>query len=87
MDETSYIQGSRTAWTAMLRTCLRNLDYESNDKQLISLIEEREAVIAQLREICEVYGDNDWDNTLHLGDVIEKHLGRHLHENYNAGGS
>jgi hypothetical protein len=36
--------------------------------------------IAQLRSICADFGDNDWDDDLHLGDVIEKHLGKHLYD-------
>ena len=39
---------------------------------------ERASVIALLRRVCEVHGDNDWPDDLHLGDVIEKHLARHL---------
>jgi hypothetical protein len=40
---------------------------------------EREKTISALRELCAAFGDNDWPNDLHLADVIEKHLGKHLH--------
>jgi hypothetical protein len=31
-----------------------------------------------LRQVCEQHGDNDWPDDLHLADIIEKHLWRHL---------
>lgn len=76
MSETDYVQGSRAAWSAMLQMCLRELGYTSPDTH--RLISEREAAIAELRQVCAVYGDNDWHSNLHLADIIEKHLARHL---------
>lgn len=40
---------------------------------------EREATIAALRILCGDFGDNDWLDDLHLADVVEKHLSKHLH--------
>ncbi len=34
---------------------------------------------AVLRNVCKDFGDNDWPDDLHLGDVIDKHLARYLH--------
>lgn len=42
------------------------------------MMKERSAAVDALRELCGEYGDNDWDSDLHLADVIEKHLRRHL---------
>jgi hypothetical protein len=39
---------------------------------------EREESVAMLRTVCTNFGDNDWPDDLHLADVIEKHLWRHL---------
>ena len=39
---------------------------------------ERKAIAAQLRIACDDFGDNDWGENLHLVDVIDKHLVRHL---------
>ena len=39
---------------------------------------ERQEIVAQLRSFCEEYGDNDWPDELHLADVLEKHLYRHV---------
>ena len=41
-------------------------------------ISERQATIMKLREICGVYGDNEWDDNMCLQDVLEHHLLSHL---------
>ena len=41
---------------------------------------ERGATISVLRGLCGEFGDNDWDDNLHLVDVLEKHLEPHLEE-------
>ena len=79
MNERDYTAGSRMAWRQILGAALRNLGY-SPALKAARLVAEREDAVAQLRRLCERYGDNDWEDNLHLGDVIEKHLGRHLEE-------
>ena len=71
-----WLAGNRAAWAAMYEHCLRQLGYEGRTSA--SLLAEREAAVAMLREVCDQHGDNDWDNDLHLADVIEKHLFNHL---------
>lgn len=78
MNEADYLKGNRAAWSAMLDECLRRLGYEDPESQKTAWISEREAAIAQLRMVCEDHGDNDWDESLHLEDIIEKHLYKHL---------
>lgn len=34
--------------------------------------------ISTLRQVCDEFGDNDWDETLNLSDIVEKHLWRNL---------
>lgn len=41
--------------------------------------EEIDAVVAQIVMGCSDVDDRDWPEDLHLGDVIEKHLVRHMH--------
>ena len=77
-QEQSYIQGSRAAWTTMLRSCLANLGIDGSEADRTRWILEREAAIAALRRVCRKHGDNNWDEDLHLADIIEKHLGRYL---------
>lgn len=80
MNEPDYERGSRMAWSLMLQQCLQHLGYKSDEGSRIAWIVEREELVRALREICERHGDNDWPDNLHLADVIEKHLGRHLDE-------
>ena len=77
-DEQFYIQGERAVWRSLLQECLQNLGYGNTESNAHNWILEREAVIAQLRDVCETFGDNDWDESLHLADVVEKHLSKHL---------
>ncbi len=82
MDELSYNQGSNNALMGVLIHVLRTLDFDESDmeRKHIAWTLERQSIVNQLRRLCEEFGDNDWPDDLHLGDVIEKHLARHLHE-------
>ncbi len=77
MNEQSYIEGSRRAWLRMLQEAISQLGTEGDAHRWIA---ERHEVVATLRRLCDVYGDNDWPDNLALQDVIEKHLWRHLDE-------
>lgn len=48
------------------------------NKDAVRLQIERDDAIKTLRQLCAEFGDNDWDDSLHLSDIINKHLGRHL---------
>jgi hypothetical protein len=76
--EDGYIRGVRAALTRMLAHCLSELGYEDTEATRAKWVLEREATVAVLRGVCAAYGDNDWPDDLHLGDVVEKHLGRNL---------
>ncbi len=78
MNEQAYEQGSRTAWLAMLQTCLRHLGIDDPAAGSARWVSEREQTVSALRKVCAEHGDNEWDESLHLADVIEKHLRRHL---------
>lgn len=47
-------------------------------KDAVRLQAERDDAIKTLRQICEHHGDNDWPDSLHLSDIIDKHLGDYL---------
>jgi hypothetical protein len=80
MNEASYIKGQRQTWSSLLAQCIRELGYElGTETELAKLIVEREEAVSQLRRICEDHGDNDWDETLHMADIVDKHLGKHLY--------
>jgi hypothetical protein len=82
-EETAYTEGSRMVWLQMLRRCLKELGYEDPEAKASLFAVEREETLQQLRTICRDFGDNDWPENLHLGDVIDKHLSRHLHARKN----
>ncbi len=87
--EQAYEQGGRAAWQRLLGLALVELsafakkDTEHSDAAAAvdraRLVAEREAAVAQLRMLCRDFGDNDWQPNEHLADVVDKHLGRHLH--------
>lgn len=77
-EEKAYVRGERMAWVTMLQECIKNLGYDSSESAQARWIAERELAIAALRRVCAAHGDNDWDPSLHLADILEKHLDRHL---------
>lgn len=82
MDEQSYERGRKSAHIGTMQNSLRALGFDSAkaaELARVGWIEERQAAVNALRDLCETFGDNDWPDNLHLGDVIEKHLARHLH--------
>ena len=76
MSDLDYMRGAKAVWLELLAQCLKNLDAEERSQHQWLL--EREATVAQLRMICEKHGDNDWPDSLHLADVIDKHLAKYL---------
>ncbi len=78
VDEKSYIEGQRAMARRMLLECCKVLGMNDPLVKAAHLADELAAARAQLREVCAAHGDNDWDDDLHLADVIEKHLARHL---------
>lgn len=75
-EEQAYVQGSKQAWLMMLQECLEHLGETERDKY--GWVLERQSAIQQLRSLCREFGDNEWDEELHLADIIDKHLGDHL---------
>jgi len=77
-EEDAYELGGKSAWRQMLALALRNLGIDAPDGARLAM--ERAETVAMLRRVCSRHGDNEWPDDLHLSDVIEKHLGRHLPE-------
>lgn len=71
---TAYEQGERVAYRAILRETLRGLAGLGVPVKGEAALQERMDVVALLRRLCAEFGDNDWSDSLHLSDVIEKHL-------------
>lgn len=74
--ERAYIDGTQAAWRRMLGEAIRALGPEgSADSWRL----ERAGAVHALRVLCAEFGDNEWDDSLDLMDVIDKHLSKHLY--------
>lgn len=77
LKEQAWLQGERAALIRQLSNVLKELSYDDTFTKE-QLIKEREETISALRSICDKHGDNNWDEDLHLADVINKHLAKYL---------
>ncbi len=85
IKEQRFQDGRRSVLVDQLGFILKELRYCANteDKELCTAAElayERERSISMLRTVCEDFGDNDWEPTLHMVDIIDKHLANYLHQ-------
>lgn len=78
-EEAAWERGHRAAWRSILGTAIGQLGH-TDDMTLEAMVAERADAIAALRSLCAEFGDTEWDDNLHLYDIIDKHLGRHLRE-------
>lgn len=78
--EHAYVRGQRALLLRQLGEILRELGHDSPEAKANQWVIERAAAVTALRLVCAEFGDNDWPDDAHLGDVIEKHLGRNLAE-------
>ena len=85
-EEAAYLRGEQATYREMLSGALRGLHREvlPNTPEALrlrvaQLEAQRASTVAALRSVCGDFGDNDWEDTDHLADVVNKHLGRHLH--------
>jgi hypothetical protein len=78
-EEAAWERGHRAAWRSILGTAIGQLGH-TDDITLEAMVAERSDAIRALRSLCAEFGDTEGDERLHLADVIEKHLGRHLGE-------
>jgi len=79
-EEKAYVQGARRAALTMLQHCAGELGYGTRESEHARWIVEREEAVQRLRDLCREFGDNDWPENMHLGDVIDKHLGEYLRD-------
>ena len=77
MNEVDYIQGNKAAYSNILKFCIKQLDdndYIEYEKAYINLLTERTEAILALRAVCSIISDNNWQDNLHLADIINKHI-------------
>jgi hypothetical protein len=82
-QDQAWAEGRRSAHRDILRQSLRALGFDLTNQdvmlaQVSAMLIEREEAVAQLREICAAFGDNNWARELNLADILDKHLARHL---------
>ena len=75
--DVDYMVGRNQAYRRMLGVILGELGEE--ERKLPAMVAERVEAVNALRALCRDFGDNDWLENLHLADIIEKHLAKHLH--------
>ena len=75
-EEKAWEEGRRSAYRSLLGECARELG--GGDRKLAAALAEVETARVALRRVCAAHGDLDWDERLHLADVVEKHLARQL---------
>ena len=78
MSDKDYEIGRKQAFVGVLRHCCISLGYDDLEVKRRSWILERENAVIALRDICKEHGDNDWPDSLHLADIINKHLHRNM---------
>lgn len=79
-NEQDFHDSGRDAWIAMLRLALERLGADDPAASEARWALERAETVAALRRVCGNFGDNTWKDGHHLGEVIERHLRRHLLE-------
>jgi hypothetical protein len=86
--EQKWVDGNRAAWRRLLTLSLGQLKLGEegeaknpvDDERVACIAIQLEDVRAQLRDACEDFGDNDWDEDLALADVVSRHLTPYLHD-------
>lgn len=81
-ERQAYLDGEHMAWSMIAEQCIQHLNSETAIKAVVSYLIERNEAVVKLRDLCRDFGDNSWDDSLHLADIIEKNLARHLYNNF-----
>lgn len=85
-EERIYMDGEASTLKNMITYCQNKLRaYGIKLKTKDEFDQERIEIISLLRMHCDEYGDNDWDDNLHLSDIIDKHLMRHIEQRVSNG--
>lgn len=76
--ERGYADGRRRSLINATQEAAKLLEAGIPQAVIAELQTERLEAVAILRDACERYGDNDWEDDLHLTDILDKHLMPHL---------
>ena len=72
MSEKDFSKGWESAMANIAGTAIAQINTSKEDRA--SLLLERYYAITALRQLCEEHGDNNWADSLHLADIIDKHV-------------
>lgn len=80
-EEEFYVRGRRSFARRVMAECAIELDGEERSRA--HLMVERSAAIESLRHLAKRFGlPTDWDDDLHMADVVDKWIERPLVEMY-----
>lgn len=86
-EERAYIEGGRSAWRRLLGDAILELSWDkdsinSSADQTVArgaaAIVQLDEVRAEIRKLCEKFGDDSWEDGDHLVDVLRNYLEPHL---------
>lgn len=79
----AFTDGQRSVWRSLVQQGLCHL--EGNEKTRTELLAERADAIRELKSLCEELGlPIEWEDDLHMADIIEKHIYRPLRGKINS---
>lgn len=76
--EESYMRGRKEMAMSVVRGLMPDLELDGDAATCASLSIQIVDAKSMLRNICDDHGDNDWQDDLHLVDILGKHLHDHL---------
>lgn len=74
-EEKAHERGRRSGLLTVLRKVLQDLGEEGSEHDWTL---ERAETITVLKELCENFGDLDWDQDLYIPDILRNHLREYL---------
>lgn len=74
MSDQDYINGQNAAYARMFSLLARELAGSEGD--IAEAVAELNGTRVALRRLSKRLGCNDWEDGLHLADVVEKYIGR-----------
>lgn len=85
-EEQHWTAGNRAAYASLLQVCVRHLGCDDPAAEHASWLIERQELSVIIRRLCEEYGNADYPDNLHLGDVLTKYLEPYLEADHTCEG-
>lgn len=78
--EEAYMRGRKEMAMSIVRRLMPDLELAGDAATCAALSIQIVDAKSMLRTICDSHGDNDWEDDLHLVDILGKHLHDHLED-------